>query len=361
MEPINWSNSESVKTSDWWTGYKDGIKGKVMVCAQIRGTKRVVLIAIEGGPISQLEARELPALKQQAQFDLEKKGINVELTSTDMTFESFLREHSTGNLDGSKAQRTAPVDWLLVEWILAIELHAAGRLPTILPVLFGDTDSYGRMLDLFQTRDVDGRTAIERLPTVVPVQEVAVVEKFLRNHSVQPTAELATRTVRQTVEALTQQFLAVRMWDLCNQQQDTIDVHSAARSMASTAAEMYEACTVEAAKAVQETLKTRCEELEPEPEFELAGGGARAGAEPKLDGPPDGVPPTAASGVHDWTEHQVAAWLRDVMKLGDVAEVVVEERVDGATALVMDKDDWKELGASGVKASRIVAQLGKLV
>ena len=113
---------------------------------------------------------------------------------------------------------------------------------------------------------------------------------------------------------------------------------------------MYETCTVEAAKAVQATLKLRGDEPEPEPE-----------PEPVPPVPPEGVPPTAASGIHDWTEHQVAAWLRDVIELGDVAEVVVEERVDGATALVMDKDDWKELGASGVKASRIIAQLGKLV
>ena len=44
-----------------------------------------------------------------------------------------------------------------------------------------------------------------------------------------------------------------------------------------------------------------------------------------------------------------------------MADKAAEEGVDGATALVMDKDDWKELGASGVKASKIIAQLGKLV
>ena len=27
LEPTDWSDSESVKTSDWWTGYQDGIKG----------------------------------------------------------------------------------------------------------------------------------------------------------------------------------------------------------------------------------------------------------------------------------------------------------------------------------------------
>eukprot|EP01043_Picozoa_sp_COSAG02_P013247 COSAG02_NODE_526_length_20707_cov_11.431337_20_plen_613_part_00 len=346
LEPINWSDSESVKTSDWWTGYKDGIKGKVMVCAQIRGTKRVVLIAIEGGPISQLEARELPALKQQAQFDCEKKGIDVELSYVDMSFDAFLQEHSKAKMDPSKAQRTAAIDWLLVEWILAIELHAAGRLPTILPVLFGDTDSYGRMLDLFQTRDDEGRTAIDRLPAVVPVQEVAVVEKFLLDHTVHPTSDLATRTVRQTVEALTQQFLAVRMWDLCNQQQDTVDVHGAGRSAASAAAEMHEACTVEAAKAVQETLKTRGEgELEPELEIEI-----EMVPEPESDAAtaslPEGVPPTAPAPApapivtEEWST--VVEWL-EATRLTICKDALAEAGYDDELVNVVEADD-EEVG-----------------
>ena len=77
--------------------------------------------------------------------------------------------------------------------------------------------------------------------------------------------------------------------------------------------------------------------------------------------PPEGVPPTQSSDVNSWSEEQLVAWLRDVQKLGDVADKAAEEGVDGATAMIMDKDDWKELGASGVKASKIVAQLGKLV
>ena len=119
---------------------------------------------------------------------------------------------------------------------------------------------------------------------------------------------------------------------------------------------MFEACTVEAAKAVQATLRLRDDEPEPEPENE-----PEPEHEAQPPGPPEGVPPTAAAGVHGWSEQQVAAWLRDVMQLADVADAAVEEKVDGATALVMVREDWKELGASGVKASRIVAQLGKLV
>ena len=53
--------------------------------------------------------------------------------------------------------------------------------------------------------------------------------------------------------------------------------------------------------------------------------------------------------------------LRDALKFEDVAQVATEQGVDGATATEMDKDDWKELGVSGFKAAKVVAQLKKLV
>ena len=66
--------------------------------------------------------------------------------------------------------------------------------------------------------------------------------------------------------------------------------------------------------------------------------------------------------VHNWSEQQLAVWLRDVMKLGDVADAALAEgEIDGAAALEMIRDDWIELGASGVKAAKIVSQLKKLV
>jgi uncharacterized phosphosugar-binding protein len=49
------------------------------------------------------------------------------------------------------------------------------------------------------------------------------------------------------------------------------------------------------------------------------------------------------------------------MNLGAVADAVLAEGgVDGAAALEMDKDGWKELGASAVKAAKIISQLKKL-
>ena len=49
------------------------------------------------------------------------------------------------------------------------------------------------------------------------------------------------------------------------------------------------------------------------------------------------------------------------MKFDDVADAVLAEGVDGAMVLEMDKDEWKELGTSGLKAAKIVSQLKKLV
>jgi hypothetical protein len=48
------------------------------------------------------------------------------------------------------------------------------------------------------------------------------------------------------------------------------------------------------------------------------------------------------------------------MKLEDIAKAATEEEVDGATALEMLRDDWMELGAPGLKAAKVVAQLKKL-
>ena len=69
----------------------------------------------------------------------------------------------------------------------------------------------------------------------------------------------------------------------------------------------------------------------------------------------------ASSGVEGWTEQQIASWLRDELKFDAVADAVLAESVDGAMAIEMIREDWVELGASGLKAAKIVSQLKKLV
>ena len=64
--------------------------------------------------------------------------------------------------------------------------------------------------------------------------------------------------------------------------------------------------------------------------------------------------------VLDWSVAELRTWLAEAMQQPAVADAAAEEEVDGATALVMGKEEWKELGVSGIKAAKIVAQLTKL-
>ncbi len=49
------------------------------------------------------------------------------------------------------------------------------------------------------------------------------------------------------------------------------------------------------------------------------------------------------------------------MELPEVAQALITEDVDFNTALEMDTDDWKHLGAEGIKAAKIVSKMKKFV
>ena len=69
----------------------------------------------------------------------------------------------------------------------------------------------------------------------------------------------------------------------------------------------------------------------------------------------------AAKPIADWNVDEVASWLRDVMKLNDVATAAVGEEISGAEVVELDKEDWKELGTSGIKAAKLFAAVKKLL
>eukprot|EP01052_Picozoa_sp_SAG31_P039319 SAG31_NODE_5427_length_2544_cov_101.590184_2_plen_191_part_00 len=60
--------------------------------------------------------------------------------------------------------------------------------------------------------------------------------------------------------------------------------------------------------------------------------------------------------ILDWSSREVNTWLT-VEELPDVAMRALSSRVDGRTATKMDKADWRELGATGVQASRIIGMV----
>eukprot|EP01048_Picozoa_sp_COSAG05_P006420 COSAG05_NODE_415_length_10036_cov_4.015397_2_plen_752_part_00 len=58
----------------------------------------------------------------------------------------------------------------------------------------------------------------------------------------------------------------------------------------------------------------------------------------------------------DWTVVQVEGWLRAEMQLDGLADAAIKEKVDGKMAMVMTREDWIELGATGLKAAKLVSQ-----
>ena len=75
LELINWKSDKSVETSKWWVAYQAQVKQNIKITAQMPGIELIVVVGIDGGKISQLEARELPRLAHEAQEDLDGKGV----------------------------------------------------------------------------------------------------------------------------------------------------------------------------------------------------------------------------------------------------------------------------------------------
>ena len=61
-----------------------------------------------------------------------------------------------------------------------------------------------------------------------------------------------------------------------------------------------------------------------------------------------------ANPFKQWTVDEVAAWIEDILGYENVAAGAARENVDGAMAIEMTRADWMELGASGMKAAKII-------
>ena len=61
-----------------------------------------------------------------------------------------------------------------------------------------------------------------------------------------------------------------------------------------------------------------------------------------------------------WSTDELCSWLNGAMGLAGISAAAQAEEIDGATAVEMDNDAWKELGATALKAAKIVASLKKL-
>ena len=60
-----------------------------------------------------------------------------------------------------------------------------------------------------------------------------------------------------------------------------------------------------------------------------------------------------------WSVKELEKYVRSVLGLAGVAGEINRQRVDGAMAVEMSKDEWKDMGATGLEAARIVSALKK--
>lgn len=73
--PVDWSNAKSVSGSVWFPKYWIKVVTSLMSEAQRPGMRIIEMFAINGGPVSQLERRTMPAIIANAVDDLRAKGI----------------------------------------------------------------------------------------------------------------------------------------------------------------------------------------------------------------------------------------------------------------------------------------------
>jgi hypothetical protein len=87
------------------------------------------------------------------------------------------------------------VDNVLLEWQLAIELHALGRVRAIQPILIGKLRPDSTMSNFF----TDG--SMGQLKDAVSPKTLAALREYAEVANLQLSAAAATRTIKGTLEA----------------------------------------------------------------------------------------------------------------------------------------------------------------
>ena len=77
---VNWSDPQSVAGSAWFPKYKTKVMSALSEQAQRNEIKYIEMLAIHGGPVSQLEKRTMPNIIKDAVKDLQvKSGVSISL------------------------------------------------------------------------------------------------------------------------------------------------------------------------------------------------------------------------------------------------------------------------------------------
>ena len=99
----------------------------------------------------------------------------------------------------------SPVDYVLLEWEIALELFRAGRVQRIFPLMLGSVTEEG--CTRFPSKSSD------ELPDVVNVPTKAGARVWLEKHGVAVSNEFASRTVKGTVVGI-MAFHGIKLGDL---------------------------------------------------------------------------------------------------------------------------------------------------
>jgi hypothetical protein len=94
------------KLTEWWNGYQSSVKAIVKIESQgFGGTLNVT--CIEGGPITQLEAAEMPRIMEEAKSDCSMSGIAVRYQITKMSYRDFVAKYEHEPGDRQQAREVA--------------------------------------------------------------------------------------------------------------------------------------------------------------------------------------------------------------------------------------------------------------
>jgi hypothetical protein len=86
-----------VEQSFWFKGYCDRAKG--LVTALVQQGHPLELVCIEGGPISQLEARSMERIQREVANDLKSKGVtDVAIVTRRLGFDEFKSDFASSAL-----------------------------------------------------------------------------------------------------------------------------------------------------------------------------------------------------------------------------------------------------------------------
>lgn len=77
--PVDWSDPKSVAGSQWFSKYRVKVMTFIQGEAQRYGARFIEMVALRGGPVTQLEHRTMPMIVYGAVEDLRRKGISISL------------------------------------------------------------------------------------------------------------------------------------------------------------------------------------------------------------------------------------------------------------------------------------------